>query len=56
VIGVQISPIIDRFIYRLPTRNTVARDNVKICAVQVDIDEATGQALSIERILQSVDV
>jgi metallophosphoesterase (TIGR00282 family) len=56
VIGVQISPIIDRFIYRLPTRNTVARDNVKICAVQVDIDEETGQALSIERILQSVDV
>ena len=56
VIGVQISPIIDRFIYRLPTRNKVARDNVKICAVEVDIDEVSGRALSIERIILDVDV
>lgn len=50
VIGVKKENIIERFITGMPQKFTVARGDVWINGVVVDIDEKNGQAKSISRI------
>src|SRR5437763_1033815 len=54
VINVQIrtfmQPIVNRFISNLPALFPVARGEVRLCGAVVSIDEATGRALTINRI------
>ena len=54
VIGMQIDPIITQFITTIRSPFKIARDNVKISAVIVAIDEYTRKAHSIERIFLPV--
>lgn len=56
IIGSEIDPILHRFSTNLPTRNYVARGEVKICGCLIDVDPATGRALAIERIAEIVTV
>ena len=49
IIGMEKEPIIKRFLDGLPARFEVARDNIQMNAVLVDVDPATGRALSVER-------
>jgi len=49
-IGMDADTSIERFISLLPSKNHVARGPVRLCGVRVDVDAATGKALSIERI------
>jgi hypothetical protein len=49
IIGMERGAIIKRFLDGLPARFEVATDNVQMNAVLIEVDPATGHALSIER-------
>lgn len=51
VIGVEKELILDQLIRMMPVRHSVASGDVRVCAVQVDVDEKTGKARAIEQIL-----
>lgn len=51
VIGMKTQAAINRFIYATPQRYETALDDVHICAVLIKIDNKTGLALEIERIV-----
>jgi len=50
VIGSRKEQVLDRFLTMMPARFVVAKDNVKLCAVEVELDNETGLAVSIERV------
>src|SRR5262245_55837407 len=50
IIGVEKGPAIERFLNGLPNRFQVAKGDLRLSAVAVTADAATGRALSIERI------
>lgn len=50
VLGREIEPVIKRFVTNMPQRFEVARGQIKLNGVVVEIDEATGKALKIQRI------
>lgn len=54
VIGRKVEQILARFLTQMPVRFEMASENVKLCGVVLDIDEATGKARSIERIQEQV--
>lgn len=56
ILGRQIEPIINRFITNLPATFPVAKGPVALHGALVDVDEATGKALKIERFQRAVPV
>jgi 2',3'-cyclic-nucleotide 2'-phosphodiesterase len=50
VIGIKKEAIIERFLTQMPNRFEVARDDVRMQGVIMNIDSATGKAISIERV------
>ena len=48
IIGSKIEPILERFLTTMPVRLSVAKGNVKLCAVSIELDDETGMAVSIE--------
>jgi metallophosphoesterase (TIGR00282 family) len=50
VIGRRIEDVLERFITSVPIRFEIAKDNIQLQGVVVDIDEQTGKANSIVRI------
>jgi len=50
VIGRRIEDVLERFLTSVPTRFEVAKDNIQLQGVVLDIDENTGKARSIVRI------
>jgi metallophosphoesterase (TIGR00282 family) len=50
VIGMDCTKSLKRFVEKLPERAEVADGHASLCAVLIDIDEATGNSRSIERI------
>ena len=50
VIGAQKEAVIQQFLDRLPTRYEPATEDVKLCGVIIDADNATGRAQNIERL------
>jgi metallophosphoesterase (TIGR00282 family) len=55
IIGMEIEPIIERFLTQLPTRfSPVEKGPTIFNSVLLDIDESSGRALSIERIDREV--
>ncbi|MEO0093190.1 MAG: TIGR00282 family metallophosphoesterase [candidate division WOR-3 bacterium] len=55
VIGMRTDLSLRRIIYSTPVRLKPAKDDVHICAVLIDLDVATGKALSIKRINRAID-
>ena len=51
VIGVNKEQILARFLNNMPARFEAASGDVRLCAVVVDCDEATGRARTIERLM-----
>lgn len=54
VIGVKKDLIIQKFLTQMPAKFDVAKGDVMVCAVIVDIDLITGRAISIERLRRIV--
>ena len=50
VLGRSIESVVWRFKTGMPTRFPVAKGDVRICGVAVDVDTATGRCLKIERV------
>ena len=50
VIGGRIEHVLKRFLTMMPSRFGVAQDNVKLCAVEIELDDETGLAVSIKRL------
>lgn len=47
VIGVRTDLVLERFLTMMPTRFTVAKDNVKLCGAEIELDDETGLAVNI---------
>ena len=47
VIGTRVDDVVKGFLTMMPTRFSVAKDNVKLCGVEIELDEQTGLAVSI---------
>jgi len=56
VIGRDWEPVLSRFLTSQPQRMTVAKGNVRLQGVIVEVDGATGRALSIERVDEPLTV
>jgi metallophosphoesterase (TIGR00282 family) len=54
ILGRSVAPIVQRFRTNLPQRFPVARGDVRLCGVWVEVNTATGKATRIERISRLV--
>ena len=54
VLGREIEPVIKRFLTAMPQRFEVARNDVKLHGVVIEIDAATGKALKIQRVSENI--
>lgn len=52
IIGSQIEPVLEKFHTQMPTRFGIGRGRVRINAVLIEVEIATGRALSIERVVR----
>jgi len=52
VIGIEKEAVIRKFLSQMPARFEVAKGDVRLAAVVIEADPATGRALSIQRILR----
>ena len=50
VIGIRKEEAITKFLTQLPTKFEVAKGNIRLNGVLVEVDEISGKALGIERI------
>ena len=55
VIGVEVEDALYRVINSVPNRFTIAKGDVRLSAIEIEIDNNSGKALSINRIFQPVD-
>ena len=55
IIGFRPDEILHRFLMNTPSRMEVAKRDVRMCGVLVDVDEATGRATGIRRVDQRLD-
>lgn len=51
IIGVRVDRIVKRFLLQTPTSFEVAKQDVRLAGALIDIDETTGKARSIERVM-----
>jgi metallophosphoesterase (TIGR00282 family) len=56
VLGVDKEIIIEKFLTQMPRRHEIARGDVRISGVVIETDDASGRALSIERICEPVEL
>jgi len=54
ILGREMDPIIQRFLLNTPHRFEVAKNRIQLCGAVLDIDELTGRARSIERVIESL--
>jgi len=50
VIGQNKDHIVQRFLTGLPVRFSVARDDVRLHGIVIDVDETTGKARGVKRV------
>ena len=55
VLGREIAPVIQRFLTNMPQRFEVAKERVILHGALVEIDEASGNALAIQRIAERLN-
>lgn len=55
VIGRKIEDVLERFLTSIPTRFEVAKENIQLHGVVLDIDQNSGKARSIVRIQRKLD-
>ena len=54
VLGREIEPVIKRFLTSMPQRFEVAKNNVLLHGAMIEIDDATGKALKIQRVSEAI--
>ena len=53
-LGREIEPVIERFLTNMPRRFEVAKDRVMLHGALIEIDEATGKAVKIQRVSENI--
>lgn len=56
VIGMRREQVVEKFLSQRPTRFEISKKDPAINAVIIEIDEATGRALQIDRVMEIVDI
>jgi hypothetical protein len=56
IIGMRVDKVLKRFLLQTPASFEVAKHDVRLAGAVIDVDEATGKARGIERLLLPVDV
>ncbi len=56
VLGVDKEIIIQKFLDQLPRRHEVAKGDVRISAVVIDVDDKSGRARSIDSLWEPVEL
>ncbi len=51
VLGVDSKIVIDKFRYNMPTRFDFIRGSAYLCGALLEIDEKSGKALSVSRVM-----
>ena len=51
VIGMRTDKVLHRFLHQTPGGFEVAKRDVRLAAVEIDIDESSGLARGVERLL-----
>jgi 2',3'-cyclic-nucleotide 2'-phosphodiesterase len=54
VLGREIEPVVKRFVTAMPQRFEVAKDRVLLHGAVIEIDDATGKALKIQRLAEAI--
>ena len=54
VLGREIEPVIKRFVTNMPQKFEVAKNRILLHGAVIAIDEATGMALKIQRVLEAI--
>jgi metallophosphoesterase (TIGR00282 family) len=54
VLGREIEPVIKKFLTGMPQRFEVAKNNVQLHGCMIEIDEASGKAIKIQRVSENV--
>jgi calcineurin-like phosphoesterase len=54
VLGREIEPVLKRFLTGMPQRFEVAKDRVLLHGAVIEIDDASGKAVKIRRVSESV--
>ena len=54
ILGRDIQPVLQRFSTGMPARFTVCEENIRLCGTVVTINETTGKATSIERVVRDM--
>jgi metallophosphoesterase (TIGR00282 family) len=52
IIGIEVEDALYRVVTGIPNRFTVAKNDLRIAALEIEIDEESGKALSIKRIFE----
>ena len=55
VLGREIEPVLKRFLTNMPQRFEVAKDRVLLHGAVIEIDDATGKAIKIQRVSESLN-
>ena len=55
VLGREVEPVLNRFLTGMPTRFGVAKNDICLEGLIVEVDEQSGQATSVERIRERAD-
>lgn len=55
VIGIRKEIAVEKFVTQLPARFEVAKKDPILCAVLIEVDESTGRATHIERVMELAD-
>ena len=53
IIGMERDTVLKRFLTGMPSRFEVAHDDVRLCGLLIEIDIWSGQATSVERVMES---
>ena len=54
VLGRELEPVLKKFLTSMPQRFEVARNDVKLHGVLINIDDASGKAVKIQRVAETV--
>lgn len=50
IIGMQVNSVLPKFLNALPQRFEIAEGKERICGIEVELDETTGECIKIERL------
>jgi hypothetical protein len=54
VLGREIEPVLKRFLTGMPQRFEVAKDHVLLHGAVIEIDDASGKAVNIQRVSEPI--